>query len=90
MSEVGFFVNVSRQWEKGKKPVFLELISQSKDPATMSTDLCKEENDIYEKAKLSGHAYSLIFGPCEPGVVRVCIIRGLWREGYKKTISSLS
>jgi len=90
MSEVGHFFNASQKWEKGRKPIFLELISQSSDPATMATDLCKEENRIYESAGLSGHAYSLIFGPCESGIVRVCVMRGLWRDGYKKTISSLS
>ena len=75
------------KWEKVKEPKFIEIFSKSESVMTRAEDLCKAENELYVKAKLDGHAYSLLFGPCETNVVRVCILKGLWRTDGKKTIS---
>ena len=86
-SERAHCLGQDASWTFTKKPIFIELLSKSSSLKVMAEDLCKVENEIYEKAHLKGHAYSLIFGPCEPGIVRVCVIKGLWRKGSKKTIS---
>ena len=87
LSERALCLSPKLKWEKVKSPIFIELVSNSSDPMVIAQDLCKAENNIYAKAKLEGHAYSLIFGPCEGNIVRVCVIKGLWRSDGKKTIS---
>ena len=61
--------------------------SASKSAKQAAIDLCIAENEIYEKAKLHGHAYSIIFGPCSFNLSRFCLVRGLWRTNSRKTIS---
>jgi hypothetical protein len=90
LNEKALCFTPSRKWEKVKEPKFFELVSRSESSKTQAGDLCKAENELYEQALLSGHAYSLIFGPCENHITRVCILRGLWRTDSKKVISAPS
>ena len=90
VSEVCYCFKSDLSWHKTKQIEFLELRSKSVDPMQAAADICAAENEIYEKASLHGQAYSLLFGPCDPHISRVCVLRGLWRSDSKKTISAPS
>jgi len=72
---------------KVKEPEFIELVVTASCKMKAAELLCKAENELFTSAKLSGHAYSIIFGPSEHDRVRLCIIKGLWRSDGKKAIS---
>ena len=89
MSKKGLCLNENFKWESTDTPHFMELKCQEENPMLSSTQLCKAENEIFQKANLENVIYSLFFGPCSANTVRVAIVKGIWRKDLTERFISL-